>query len=86
MKNIFAQDYVFHQLFSRSVMMGLPEEVSRKESEENIGHGHGDKTSTQSIELEGIDNKAYWNLDTHWIKIINIDIENQTWTKFNIEP
>ena len=49
-------------------MMGLPEEVSQKESEENVGHG--DKTSNQSIELEGIDNKAYWNLDTHVLHLI----------------
>ena len=51
-------------------MMGLPEEVSQKEGEENVGHGHGDKTSNQSIELEGIDNKAYWNLDTHVLNLI----------------
>ena len=31
-------------------MMGVPEKVSQKESEENISHGNGDKTSTQSIE------------------------------------
>ena len=56
-------------------MMGLPVEVTPKEHKEHIGQGHGEKKSTQSIELEGIDNKAYWNLDTYCSAFIMIQIE-----------